>query len=211
MNNKEGILSIALSVIVKKKQGTKYTGGFSILFLFALMAMLSACSKQTVSGNSERARTGQVMSVLRPVAPAVQVTDNVQAQPVEPAPVVTPPPTPAAADCGPCTNKGYFDYDSSNVRPDAEAVLRQFGTWMIQHGESTLTVEGHADERGTREYNLALAARRAEAAKKYLIAMGVDGGRIKTISYGKERPDDPRSNQDAWARNRRFVALQIDQ
>ncbi|MCX8516007.1 MAG: OmpA family protein, partial [Alphaproteobacteria bacterium] len=111
----------------------------------------------------------------------------------------------------PCTNKGYFDYDSSNVRPDAEAVLRQFGTWMIQHGESTLTVEGHADERGTREYNLALAARRAEAAKKYLIAMGVDGGRIKTISYGKERPDDPRSNQDAWARNRRFVALQIDQ
>lgn len=71
----------------------------------------------------------------------------------------------------------------------------------------TVTIEGHTDERGTREYNLALGERRANSVRDYMIALGVDPNRIKTISYGKERPVDPSSNEDAWSRNRRAVTV----
>lgn len=97
----------------------------------------------------------------------------------------------------------HFDFDKSNLKPEARDLLNKLGEFMQTHKEATVLIEGNCDERGTVEYNLALGERRALSAKKYLVNLGVDQGRIKTISYGKERPLDPRHNEEAWAKNRR--------
>ena len=88
--------------------------------------------------------------------------------------------------------------------------MSQQAQWLAQYPGKSLTVEGHADERGTREYNLALGERRANAAKNYLISLGVAASRINTVSYGKERPVALGSNEQAWAQNRRAVTVTID-
>lgn len=95
----------------------------------------------------------------------------------------------------------YFAFDSYTLQSDARDGLARQAAWLAQSGVSAV-VAGAADERGTREYNLALGARRAAAARDYLVSQGVDASRLQTISYGKERPLDPASNEDAWARNR---------
>ena len=103
------------------------------------------------------------------------------------------------------TNVGdrvFFDFDKSVLKDEGKATLQRQAAWMKLYPNLTFTIEGHADERGTREYNLALGARRAEAAKAYLVSLGVDGSRITTVSYGKERPIDPRSTEAAWSLNR---------
>ena len=97
----------------------------------------------------------------------------------------------------------FFDLDKFNVKPDARATLEKQAAWLKKHSGLTITIEGHADERGTREYNLALGDRRANSAKDYLTALGISPGRIKTISYGKERPVALGSNEEAWSQNRR--------
>jgi peptidoglycan-associated lipoprotein len=104
----------------------------------------------------------------------------------------------------------YFDTDRYDLRPDARATLEKQAQWLKQYGNVRVQVEGHADERGTREYNLALGDRRAAAVKNYLVALGIPAGRINTISYGKERPVDPRSSEDAYAQNRRGVTSITD-
>ena len=101
----------------------------------------------------------------------------------------------------------FFDTDSSTLSSDARAVLDRQAAWMDKYSSVKVTVEGHADERGTREYNLALGERRATAARNYLIAKGVKGDRVGTISYGKERPDATGSDESSWARNRRGVTV----
>jgi peptidoglycan-associated lipoprotein len=99
----------------------------------------------------------------------------------------------------------FFDYDKYNLTPEARATLAKQAAWLKRYSSVTVRVEGHADERGTREYNLALGERRANSAKDYLITLGVSPSRVKTISYGKERPVALGSNQQAWAQNRRGV------
>lgn len=96
----------------------------------------------------------------------------------------------------------YFDLDSYSIRPEAYPRLDAQVAWLQRYPNVTVRIEGNADERGTREYNLALAARRAESVRTYLVDRGVNAGRIDTISYGKERPIAAGSNEDAWARNR---------
>lgn len=100
-----------------------------------------------------------------------------------------------------------FDFDRSSIRPDQRPILERQAAWMQQHSSVRVQIEGHADERGTREYNLALGQRRANAARDVLIAGGVAGGRISTISYGKDRPAALGSNEEAWAQNRRAVTV----
>ena len=97
----------------------------------------------------------------------------------------------------------YFGYDQYNLSEAAQAVLRNQADWLKRYGDKSIVIEGHCDERGTREYNLALGARRAAAARRYLMVLGIDGSRIRTISYGKERPEVAASNESAWSRNRR--------
>ncbi len=96
-----------------------------------------------------------------------------------------------------------FDFDQSNIRPDAREILKANADILLKKGAAKITIEGHCDERGTAEYNMALGQRRAEETKKYLVNLGVTASQIKTISYGEERPLDPGHNEDAWAKNRR--------
>jgi peptidoglycan-associated lipoprotein len=101
----------------------------------------------------------------------------------------------------------FFDFDKFNLKPDARKTLEKQAAWLKANPSVRITIEGHADERGTREYNLALGERRANSAKDYLISLGTNPGRIKTISYGKERPVAMGSNEAAWAQNRRSVTV----
>ena len=97
----------------------------------------------------------------------------------------------------------YFDFDKATLTPTAQNVLMFKADWLKTNADESVTIEGHCDERGTPEYNLALGERRAQSAKSYLVNLGVDDARMQTISYGEERPVDPGSNEEAWAKNRR--------
>ncbi len=103
----------------------------------------------------------------------------------------------------------FFETDRSNVDSEDQAVLRSQAAWLVANPSVRIRVEGHCDERGTREYNLALGERRANAAKNYLSTLGVDLSRISVVSYGKERPDALGSDETAWARNRRAVTVTV--
>lgn len=97
----------------------------------------------------------------------------------------------------------YFDFDKSELRAEATEQLARNADWLREHPDYAVTLEGHCDERGTNEYNLALGERRANAAKSYLVSLGIDGGRLTTISYGEERPVCTQSTEACWQRNRR--------
>ena len=99
----------------------------------------------------------------------------------------------------------YFGYDKFNLKADASKTLDKQAAWLKTNPSVTVTIEGHCDERGTREYNLALGERRANSVKEYLVLLGVNPARLKTISYGKERPVAMGSNEAAWGQNRRGV------
>jgi peptidoglycan-associated lipoprotein len=147
-----------------------------------------------------------------------------------PPPVAPPPPTPVATDTDfvktdttvteealpsdldalnrVAQEKGYiqdayFDYDASTLSADAQTALQSSATWLKKNDKYNLLVEGHCDERGTEQYNLALGDRRANTAREYLAALGVDGSRIRTVSYGEERPFDAGHDDSSWAKNRR--------
>lgn len=101
----------------------------------------------------------------------------------------------------------FFDTDSSAIRADAQQTLTRQAQWLLQYPTYAITIEGHADERGTREYNLALGARRAAATRDFLVARGVPTQRITTISYGKERPVAVCDDISCWSQNRRAVTV----
>ncbi|MBS0477289.1 MAG: peptidoglycan-associated lipoprotein Pal [Proteobacteria bacterium] len=103
-----------------------------------------------------------------------------------------------------------FDTDKYNIDSADQTALAAQATWLAKYPAKRVTLEGHCDERGTREYNLALGERRANAAKNYLVTLGVDPARITTVSYGKERPIALGSDEASWARNRRAVTVTID-
>ena len=128
-------------------------------------------------------------------------------------PTVPPAPSVSEAPVGPIPgsmqdfviNAGdriYFDFDAYSIRSDAQKVLAQQADWLNRFPAVQVRIEGNCDERGTREYNLALGARRANSVREFLVAHGVSADRINTVSYGKERPLDPGSDEQAWARNR---------
>jgi len=104
----------------------------------------------------------------------------------------------------------FFAYDSYSLANGAQDTLAKQAKWLKANGSVTISIEGHADERGTREYNLALGDRRANAAKDFLMAQGISSSRITTISFGKERPVNAASNKKAWAQNRRSVTVRTN-
>ncbi|MGQ9646168.1 MAG: peptidoglycan-associated lipoprotein Pal [Thermodesulfobacteriota bacterium] len=103
----------------------------------------------------------------------------------------------------------HFDFDKYDIRPGDAEILKENAALLMKYPKVKIQIEGHCDERGTNEYNMALGERRANAAKRYLISLGISSDRISTISYGEERPLDPGHNEEAWAKNRRghFVIL----
>ncbi len=102
----------------------------------------------------------------------------------------------------------YFDFDNSDLHPTARETLKANATWLKKNPAVTVVIEGHCDERGTTEYNIALGAKRAQAANEYLVSLGISPSRISTVSYGKEAPVCREHNEECWQRNRRdrFVA-----
>mgnify|MGYP001394300026 CR=1 FL=1 len=104
----------------------------------------------------------------------------------------------------------FFGYDSSDLDSDAQELLQDQVAWLKQYSDVSVIIEGHCDERGTREYNLALGERRANSAKDYLMTYGISSSRISVISYGKERPVDSGSNPLSWSKNRRSVTVKAN-
>lgn len=104
----------------------------------------------------------------------------------------------------------YFDYDKAMIREDAKPILETNASWLNKFKTIKILIEGHCDERGTEEYNLALGEKRAKAAMDYLTTLGVSSDRVKIISYGKSQPADPGHNEAAWQKNRRDQFLVID-
>lgn len=142
-----------------------------------------------------------------------------------PAPVETATPgaeTPADTASGPGTQEHfsaavgapntvvYFDTDQYDLDGEDSGKLQTQARYFAQYGNVAFTIEGHADERGTREYNLALGERRANAAKNYLVSLGIPAERIRTVSYGKERPVALESDESAWAQNRRAATVVVN-
>ena len=131
--------------------------------------------------------------------------------PPPPTETTTPPPPPSeppsetTAETSTATGleDAFFDYDAADIRNDAKDALTNNGKYLSSHGSSNIVIEGHCDERGSVEYNLALGERRARAAKDFLVSYGVPATRLTTISYGKERPFDAGHDESAWAKNRR--------
>jgi peptidoglycan-associated lipoprotein len=164
------------------------------------------------------------LAITLAAASALALTACAKKPPAE----LPPPPqdTSGPTDTGPVGNNGpvpgseehfksvmngrdviYFDTDKYDIDSEDAAALRQQAQYLLQYPNIRGTIEGHCDERGTREYNLALGERRANAAKNYLVSLGVPAARLTTISYGKERPVALGSNEQAWAQNRRAVTI----
>ena len=135
---------------------------------------------------------------------AVQQPEVVEEEPVveeKEEVVVVPPPT--KIDDMVMKEDVYFDFDKSNLKPAAQENLLQKADWLRENSDVTVTIEGHCDERGTNEYNLALGDRRAESIKAFLVNLGISASRLTTISYGEERPVCFESDEECWAKNRR--------
>ena len=176
-----------------------------ILGLIAGVALVAACETASEEGAASSG-TGESTATM------TQSGDTMAAAPAPaPAPQVQAPmgPAPGSQDdlVANVGDRVFFDFDKYNLRPDARETLAIQATWLQKYPSGTVLIEGHCDERGTREYNLALGERRANAVKDYLVALGVAPGRVKTISYGKERPEAMGSNEQAWAQNRRGVTM----
>jgi peptidoglycan-associated lipoprotein len=167
-----------------------------MMLLVAAVAALTACPKKPPT------TTAQAQPTAAPTAAPVVVT------PPPPPPAQDVTASPIAGSLAELNSKGYlkdafFDYDKSDLRDDARAMLAANADWLKKFPTVQVLIEGHCDERGTSAYNLALGDRRANAARDYLASLGVDATRMKTVSYGKERPICSDSNEGCWQRNRR--------
>ena len=154
----------------------------------ALVLALSACASSPDSG-ADASGSGDAMmkkTMEKPAAKELTLAEKFQ------------------VDVG---DRVFFDFDKFDVKPDQRKTLDRQVAWLKANPGVTITVEGHCDERGTREYNLALGERRANSVKDYLVFQGVDAKRIKTVSYGEERPVALGSDETAWAQNRRAVTV----
>ena len=174
-----------------------------ILSVFAAALLVSACATEPQDSGSAKSEGSSAQASASAQSGAAP---KAAAKPKKAAPAGAPP----GSRVDFFVNVGdriFFDLDKSEISEKAAATLKKQAAWLQKYQDSTIVVEGHCDERGTREYNLALGERRANAVREYLISLGVAPGRIETISYGKERPAVVGSNESAWAQNRRGVTL----
>lgn len=176
-----------------------------VVIIFSLIIFISCAEKKSVVTSSNAQE-----QVTAPVQTPVQTTDNTnQNNNIAPtdttnkkASVHEQSSLMEATTISPVSDIN-FDFDSSSIRPDAREILQVNARYLQKHRISSIMIEGHCDERGTAEYNMALGERRAQETKKYLVNLGIKESIMKTISYGSERPLFPDSNEEAWAKNRR--------
>lgn len=168
-----------------------------LVLVFGLLGLLSGCAKKELRTDlppePEKPKAVEVTSKEQPKAAATDATMREQQIKEEM----------ARKRMMFLNELVHFDFDKYNIRPDAAEVLKRKADWLKENPDVAVIIEGHCDERGTEAYNLALGDRRANSAKKFLASLGVDEKRLEAISYGKERPLDPRHNEEAWAKNRR--------
>ena len=178
------------------------------LLISTILIALSACATKPKA-------QPEIQEIVQKAPEVVTVPQKAPEVVVEQAPIIDLAPAPAidpnapvpgsAADFAYQTGgepRVFFGYDQYDLSSQARNVLRKQADWLNNYNNVTATIEGNADERGTREYNLALAARRAESVKSFLVGLGVGPSRLTTVSYGKERPIDGRSSEAGWSRNR---------
>jgi len=156
----------------------------------ACLVMLNACAKKPVAPQAELV---PAVPVVQPDATAGSAA-GISTEPVGDV---------AGKDAMLKLEKVYFDFDAYTLTPLAREVLARNAEWLRNNPEARLTIEGHCDERGSDEYNLALGQRRADAAKSYLVGLGIAADRLTSISYGEERPAVVGSDESAWSQNRR--------
>jgi peptidoglycan-associated lipoprotein len=174
---------------------TRFARSTGSLAVAAVLVLAAACSKKPAA-KTEPEPTPTPAATPTPVVVAT------------PRPHPTPVPTPSVLSEPLATLSGYlnpafFDLDKSDIRPDAKDVLGANAEFLRKYPTLKVTIEGYCDERGTREYNMALGQRRASSAKEYLISLGIDGSRLTIVSYGKERPFCTGHDESCWQKNRR--------
>ncbi len=177
--------------------------------LFAVLFLVAACQTTPQEAASTAGEGGTSAPGQGTTVTTAPVTSEAPSTPSTTAPATTAAPAPGTQE-DLVLNVGdrvFFDFDKAILKPQAQRTLERQAAWLKKYPNVTVTVEGHADERGTREYNLALGERRATAVKNFLVALGIDPSRISTISYGKERPVALGHNEAAWAQNRRAVTV----
>jgi len=160
---------------------------FAVAFLFAACETASNVSGDSASGSSTGSATASAASSSTSTTAVTQMSD--------------------AEKLAQVGNTVYFGFDSSELDGEAQATLDRQAAFLNVNPTMVVIIEGHADERGTREYNLALGDRRAVSVRDYLLAKGLNAARIRTVSYGKERPSVVGSNEDSWAKNRRAATV----
>jgi peptidoglycan-associated lipoprotein len=183
----------------KKEKAMKRKLGNSILATLMLGSLIgiAACKPSKPTTAAEAKPT-----------PAPVTTPETRVAPPPPAPKTDVESSPLSRDIADLNKMGYlkdayFDYDKADLRDDARSTLAANADWLKKYPSVQVLIEGHCDERGTAAYNLPLGDRRANAAREYLASLGVDAARIKTVSYGKERPICTESTESCWQRNRR--------
>src|SRR5215475_5979068 len=168
------------------------------LLVLTALSFAGACAKKPTTAQQARPPVTAAKPVETPVPPPPKAAPLTDVEAVD----IT------VMDIETLNKKGYlndafFDFDQSDLREDARSTLATDAQWLKKHPSVQVLIEGHCDERGTAAYNLALGDRRANAAKEYLVSLGIDASRIKTISYGKERPFCTESSESCWQKNRR--------
>lgn len=188
----------------------KMLKGFSIGLLIVLAALVPACRSSKKKGATPTTTTGAGSTA--PEVPVTATETKVDTQPSdfvqETKPTVEPLPANIEALNQAVQSRGlikdaFFAFDESTLSAEGQAALTTSASWLKQNPTYGILIEGHCDERGTEQYNLALADRRASIARDYLVTLGVDAARIKTVSYGEERPFAEGHSEAAWAQNRR--------
>jgi len=191
----------------------KVVKSFLIGLVLILVCLVPACKSKKNPPAPTVAPATDTTTTVPPVPTIATTTETRVSNPpdfVQPQPTVTTETLPTdieelnrvAGQRG-YLQDAFYNYDESTLSPDAQAALTASANWLKKNTQYNLLIEGHCDERGTEQYNLALGDRRANSAKEYIAALGVDASRLRTVSYGEERPFDPGHDEAAWAKNRR--------
>lgn len=170
----------------------------SLASIFFAALVLAGCSS---TGSQEPVEAPDTDDTVDEAPPVQQPIQEVEVEPSD----FDASGNPIDANGRPLSRTFYFDYDKSVLRPRALAALEMHAQILRRNSDRSVVIEGHCDERGTREYNLALGERRADAVRSFLLSAGVSSRQLESVSYGEERPEDPGHNESAWARNRRAV------
>ena len=172
---------------------------FAVLLVLGVVLLSAGCKKSQPTVTPEPADTGEVAQPTREEPKPVEVTETFK--PEEPKVVEIPPPS--AAELSRQLQNIYFAFDKYDLSDESRRILQGNTGVLKEHASFRVVIEGHCDERGTIESNLALGEKRARAVRDYMVSLGLSPSRLRIVSFGEERPSDPGHNENAWAKNRR--------